>query len=762
MTEQKQEEDIKLKAAEDETLSQPALISAPKQEDISLPEIAERFETISLIGTGGMSDVYKVRDKSSGNLFAAKILKGRLCSDEKTRQRFLQEASIIQQLEHTNIIKVIGSDITPEGAPYLLLEWLEGKTLAEEIAQGPLPFNKAQDVFSQMCKGLEYAHLKGIIHRDIKPSNVLLIKSEDRYDVKIMDFGIAKILGSEDTNKESFETESGAVLGSPAYMSPEQCLGETVDARSDIYSMGCLMYEALIGTNPFIANTPMGTILNHLEKDPEDLLSTDEFARKKIPSYFESTLLSCLSKKAALRYSSAYKLEEALFPPPGAISRVLASAIDISAIGCLYVILYELIWRQPVLADLIASNRDNYLLICLIAYTSYFSFFESIFGTTPGKLACNLRVRSLDGGKPSVFYSFARAASAFAILAVPPAAVKLKPYALAIDQTYSTSYYPILDSIGLLSFFTVAYLLACFFFVFGKKKQWHFDEFFNLKVVSKKASRACSIERDKFRIAPLAVASLSLLITMTMPLFSTFLLDKCWGDPQIPKIMNVASMSDQPRGEPLASSQLTLQPDTYTFSRDSYFHNPEELAGKKAKYYIRRGSFICRSDVSPEESAKSIEDYLYSAHEAELEGSLLDAQDGYQKAIALDPYSKLAWDGLTRVYEKYGDRKKAKEAQKKAADCPTLSATQIAASLVQLDLAERAAEAVSVCTHALKTDPNNPELLQSLAKAYGQLGARLKQEKTLKQILQVVPNEPWALLELDQLKEENHEQKGVK
>ncbi|MCA9804434.1 MAG: serine/threonine protein kinase, partial [Cyanobacteria bacterium HKST-UBA02] len=185
--------------------------------------ICDRFETLSLLGEGGMGRVFEVRDRELDSHFAVKVLDDSLTKDRTALARFVQEVKSISKLNHPNIIGVYENGTTNSGAPYLVMDRLEGKTLGQSVKNdGPFEANRAIDIFLQIAEALEHAHRTGIIHRDVKPSNVMLCRSESGLEtVKVLDFGIAKVMPMADT--AATLTQTGEVFGSPMYMSPEQC-----------------------------------------------------------------------------------------------------------------------------------------------------------------------------------------------------------------------------------------------------------------------------------------------------------------------------------------------------------------------------------------------------------------------------------------------------------------------------------------------------------------------------------------------------------
>jgi tetratricopeptide (TPR) repeat protein len=535
-------------------------------------------------------------------------------------------------------------------------------------------------------------------------------------------------------------------------MSPEQCMGETVDARSDIYSMGCLMYETLTGKNPFIASTPMGTILNHLEKDPEDLLTAEEFVKRKIPSELENCIINSLAKNPSLRYTNAYKLKEALFAPAGAFARILASAIDIALVVLLNLGTVLICKQNPAAADWIALHSNYYLLSGFLIYTLYFSLLEYLFGATPGKLITRLRVRSIDGKRPSFIDSFSRASTGYALFSLICGFPNMGEYARAIDRVYSSSYELALVALGWLTMFTFFYLAGCFFFVFGQKRQWHFDTFFNRKIVTTPATAACSVKTSKSKAVALAMCCVSTIVALAVPFISQYLPEKAWGDPGIPKIMNVVATQKLPKGAPINEEDLTLEPELFAPSYCGPYHDTKELKGKIPIHDIYPGVTIFPFNFSEGDTIKSYEHYISSAYAAESESDFVDAEDYFKKAVEKDPKCKLAWEGLVRVYEKTGEKKKAIEAKAKAAACPEASAERLASLLNSSDSEYKSMPAVYLCTHALKKYPGDQATMYELSRAYGILNAPISQESILESLLRKNPGNASVLSDLAKLR----------
>ena len=277
------------------------------------PVLEVRYEFRECLGQGGMGRVYKVYDTELKSFLAAKFIRKELAEDKQAVKRFEQEIKAASELNHENLVSVYGHGRTKDNVPYLLMDYVEGKSLADELNQnGPLSFERALKIFSQICRALEYAHGLNVIHRDLKPSNIMLRSSESEVDdVRILDFGIAKILPSEggDFNRTNL-TQTGDVFGSPLYMSPEQCQNNPQDARSDIYALGCVLYEALSGVQPFLDANPVKIILKHMSYEPP-LVSTKASTDKRIQA-FDGIVQKCLEKSPDDRYQTIKELFEAL------------------------------------------------------------------------------------------------------------------------------------------------------------------------------------------------------------------------------------------------------------------------------------------------------------------------------------------------------------------------------------------------------------------------------------------------------------------
>lgn len=264
------------------------------------------YEILASLGAGGMGEVYRAHDESLGRDVAIKVLPKEVAADPDRLRRFEQEARAAAALNHPNILAVYGFSATPEGAPYLISELLQGQTLRERLQQGDIPMRKAIEFALQTARGLAAAHSRGITHRDLKPENIFLTRDGV---VKILDFGLAKLAepagnGPHGSLATVSVTEPGVVLGTVGYMSPEQVRGQTVDARTDIFSLGAILYEILSGRRAFHGSTSADTMSAILKEEPADLSSTGRHLHPALARIVHR----CLEKEPAERFQSARDL----------------------------------------------------------------------------------------------------------------------------------------------------------------------------------------------------------------------------------------------------------------------------------------------------------------------------------------------------------------------------------------------------------------------------------------------------------------------
>lgn len=268
-----------------------------------------QYEIVSVVGKGGMSFVYKATHLLMRKTVAIKTLLPHLTLQATSLQRFQQEAQAASNLKHPNIIAVHNFGTTPDGEPYLVMDYVEGSSISDDLEKyGFVAVDRAVDIFIQVADALAHAHQRGIIHRDLKPSNILLLEKDGRKDhVNIVDFGIAKMLPQDGVEAVSL-TQTGEVFGSPLYMSPEQCKGERLDARSDIYSMGCLMYETLTGRPATSGDNTMEVLYNHIHEVPAPMKAP----LTHVPPQLEKIVFKTLAKDPAQRYQTMGELRDEL------------------------------------------------------------------------------------------------------------------------------------------------------------------------------------------------------------------------------------------------------------------------------------------------------------------------------------------------------------------------------------------------------------------------------------------------------------------
>jgi serine/threonine-protein kinase len=258
--------------------------------------VGGRYEILSRIGEGGTSIVYKGQAREDGGpiVVAVKILKPHAATDRLRLAQFEREAHSIRRLSHPNIIRLHHFEAPAGGDPFLVMDYLEGKPLSDVfIEDGVFSVERCIKIFSQVCAGLSHAHQAGVVHTDVKPSNIIVCQVEGVETVKIVDFGIAKLLNGDASSQLS--SRAGEVLGSPLYMSPEQCAARTLDARSDIYSTACVIYEALTGEPPLVGKSPRDTMHMHVFNTPERI-------GKLRPALAQSALLETMMIKALAKH----------------------------------------------------------------------------------------------------------------------------------------------------------------------------------------------------------------------------------------------------------------------------------------------------------------------------------------------------------------------------------------------------------------------------------------------------------------------------
>lgn len=266
-----------------------------------------KFKIVSLLSEGGMGVTFLAEQEELGRKVVLKILHLNLANDPEGRERFIREAQLLGSLQHSHLVQVYSAGVYADEFPYIAMEYLEGKTLEEYLrASGPIDWKKACRITMQVCDAMAYCHAAGVIHRDLKPANIIILQNTQSDFVKVIDFGLAKTL---DGNKNTL-TATGLVVGSPHYMSPEGCAGQKPDSRSDIYSLGCVLYEMLAGRAPFISESPFELFSAHKADQPVE--PSKHVPNIVIPSALDGTVLKALEKEPLSRFASMEEFSQNL------------------------------------------------------------------------------------------------------------------------------------------------------------------------------------------------------------------------------------------------------------------------------------------------------------------------------------------------------------------------------------------------------------------------------------------------------------------
>jgi eukaryotic-like serine/threonine-protein kinase len=264
-----------------------------------LPHVPPQYLLLEQINQGGMGIIYRARHRYTGSMLAIKFLHGDQIGKQEALKRFHFEAKTAMALTHNNITRVHDFGINEDNIPFFVMDWIDGISLAKKIdCDGVLNIDEALSVTMQTAQALVYAHSQKIVHRDMKPENLMLVRDHTGCtSVRILDFGIAKALAGPDNQNL---TQTGAILGSPIYMSPEQGLGHSTDERSDVYSLACVLYYALLGHPPFMGTSSIETICKHIN-EPVPPLALEH---KTFPEALQNIILKALEKNPADRYQS--------------------------------------------------------------------------------------------------------------------------------------------------------------------------------------------------------------------------------------------------------------------------------------------------------------------------------------------------------------------------------------------------------------------------------------------------------------------------
>ncbi|HEX5114800.1 MAG TPA: Stk1 family PASTA domain-containing Ser/Thr kinase [Pseudonocardiaceae bacterium] len=263
--------------------------------------LSNRYELGETLGYGGMSEVHRGKDVRLGRDVAVKVLRADLARDPQFQERFRREAQNAAALNHPAIVAVYdtGETRTDYGPlPYIVMEYVDGRTLRDIVkGEGPLPPKRAMEVMADVCAALDFSHRHGIVHRDVKPANVMITKTGA---VKVMDFGIARAV----SDGQAAVTQTAAVIGTAQYLSPEQARGEAVDARSDVYAAGCVLFELMTGEPPFTGDSPVAVAYQHVREDPKPPSAVNP----RVPPSLDAIVLKAMAKGPANRYQSAAEM----------------------------------------------------------------------------------------------------------------------------------------------------------------------------------------------------------------------------------------------------------------------------------------------------------------------------------------------------------------------------------------------------------------------------------------------------------------------
>ena len=268
-----------------------------------------RYKIVRKLGEGGMGEVFAAEHVHIEKRFAIKLLRPEIVSNAEAVQRFRQEARSASSIGHRNIIAIEDFGQLPDGRIYMCMELLNGAAL-NDLIQTPIAVDRLLNILIQTGHGLAAAHAKGIIHRDMKPENIFVTVAPNGEDIpKLLDFGIAKVAGNDGQNNL---TRTGTIFGTPFYMAPEQALGNPVDARTDVYAMGVIMYEVFAGSLPFQGESFMGILTQHITTEPEPVAQRAAKAGRQLPMGVAEIITRCMQKNPAQRYATMDELVNAL------------------------------------------------------------------------------------------------------------------------------------------------------------------------------------------------------------------------------------------------------------------------------------------------------------------------------------------------------------------------------------------------------------------------------------------------------------------
>lgn len=333
----------------------------------------DKYEVIRLIGKGGMGLVYQARHVELDKFVAIKVLNTRLVENEEAIERFKREARTVAKLEHANVVKVF--DYGVKGTIcYLIMEYLQGESLRSRLKNNKqIPLKQITQFLTQVCLALEFVHQQGVVHRDLKPDNIFFHQEAGKEIVKLLDFGIAK-LSVVNSAGESL-TVTGSVFGTPQYMSPEQCQGKVLDGRSDIYSLGLILYEMISGRRPYDGDSPLSFMYAHVHTNPSDLLEI----MPDLPPHISKAVMYALVKDLESRCQSATEFLEVFSGKVAPLSLnensltkninkvtndlpTKASYSQVSKIAFATILLFALVGSVWVVGNQLSNSKENTLI----------------------------------------------------------------------------------------------------------------------------------------------------------------------------------------------------------------------------------------------------------------------------------------------------------------------------------------------------------------------------------------------------------------
>lgn len=353
----------------------------------------ERYEVIAVIGQGGMGTVYKAKEIGLDREIALKIMHANHLNEVDNRSRFEREGKILSAVKHRHIVTIYRLGLFQDQIPYIAMEYLAGKTLKQVIDdEGKLPWERSLSFAIQLCDALEHVHANGIVHRDIKPGNIMIINEAEGDFVKIVDFGLMKLL-SDTWQMSQKLTQTGLLIGTAQYFSPEQSLGQAVDRRSDIYSLACVIYECLSGQPPFDADNPIGLLHKHVNEMPQALSTV--LAGQNLPEGLDFVLMKALQKDQELRYQSMKDLKEDLLLVQAGQGKQIESSEELRP------------WIKEIAKS---SNRKviagSVLLIAIFIAAAYFLISKPGKNTSESTIASKVASFDLDASRLKEAESF--------------------------------------------------------------------------------------------------------------------------------------------------------------------------------------------------------------------------------------------------------------------------------------------------------------------------------------------------------------------